>query len=276
MIPMQYITEWRNQVLWQDDAMVEQDLVIGRALIEIFNNDQLKQTLAFRGGTALHKLFFNPAGRYSEDLDFVQVKPAPIGETFDTLRKILDPWLGTPKRKLKEGRANLYYRYQQEGKPGVTQRLKIEINTREHFSVMPYEGIPFNIDSQWYQGAAEINSFHFNELIGTKFRALYQRKKGRDLFDLWLAVQHPQFIASEILHCFHQYIAFESKSISRAAFERNLLLKLKDPVFSTDITPLLRVDSAWNAQNAYDAVHDALIATLPGEPWVGTANNCSN
>ena len=269
MIPMQYITEWRNRVPWQDDAIVEQDLLMSRALTEIFQNDHLYQALAFRGGTALHKLYFDPAGRYSEDLDFVQVKPGPIGETFDNIRNVLDPWLGKPQRKLKEGRANLYYRYQQEGKTAINMRLKIEINTREHFSVMPYQSIPFNIDSQWYKGAANINSFQFNELIATKFRALYQRKKGRDLFDIWLASQNSQFSASDIQKCFYEYMAFENKNISRAEFENNLLLKLQDPVFVTDIEPLLSQNSNWNVKNAYTVVHKALIVKLHGKPWAG-------
>ena len=269
MIPMQFITEWRNHVTWQDDAMVEQDLVISRALVEIFSNNQLKQSLAFRGGTALHKLFFNPAGRYSEDLDFVQIRSEPIGETFDCLREILDPWLGIPKRQLKEGRANLYYRYPQEGKPGIRLRLKIEINTREHFAVLPYQSILLKITSQWYSGEAGITSFHFNELIATKFRALYQRKKGRDLYDLWLATQNAQFNSAEVIACFQQYMASEDKRITRANFEENLFLKLKDPNFTTDILPLLRLDDDWNIQDAYNTIIHTLIEKLDGESWAG-------
>jgi len=139
MIPLRYITEWRNKVPWQDDAMIEQDLIISRALSEIFNNAQLRNVLAFRGGTALHKLYFNPAGRYSEDIDLVQINPESIGETFDQIRSVLAPWLGRPQRKLKDGRANLYYRYTQEGNTAIKMRLKIEINTREHFSILPYQ-----------------------------------------------------------------------------------------------------------------------------------------
>ena len=36
MIPKAYITEWRNQAPWSQDAWVEQDLVISRALVDIF------------------------------------------------------------------------------------------------------------------------------------------------------------------------------------------------------------------------------------------------
>ena len=59
MIPQAHIISWRGVVPWPSDAQVEQDLVISRALVEIFNQDFLSQQLAFRGGTALHKLFID-------------------------------------------------------------------------------------------------------------------------------------------------------------------------------------------------------------------------
>ena len=38
--------------------------------------------------------------------------------------------------------------------------------------------------SRWFTGAAKVLTYDLDELLGTKLRALYQRKKGRDLFDL--------------------------------------------------------------------------------------------
>lgn len=60
MIPQAYITEWANQVPWQTNEQVEQDLVICRALVTIFSDEFLAKSLAFRGGTALHKLYLSP------------------------------------------------------------------------------------------------------------------------------------------------------------------------------------------------------------------------
>ena len=65
MIPTAYITQWANFVPWQTNEQVEQDLVITRAIVEIFSDDFLRERLAFRGGTALHKLYLNPQPRYS-------------------------------------------------------------------------------------------------------------------------------------------------------------------------------------------------------------------
>jgi hypothetical protein len=117
MIPKASITAWRAQAPWSEDNLVEQDLVVSRALVEMFRVAAIADRLAFRGGTALHKLHLHPAARYSEDIDLVQVHAEPIGDTLDPLREVLDPWLGTPQRKLKEGRVNLVYRFDSEEVP---------------------------------------------------------------------------------------------------------------------------------------------------------------
>jgi predicted nucleotidyltransferase component of viral defense system len=111
MIPQSDITEWSNLVPWQTNEQVEQELVICRSLVEIYNDGFLSDHLAFRGGKALHKLFILPQSRYSEDLDFVQIRAEPIGEVLDHLRESLK-FLGKPKvevgdrRNLRLGRVS--------------------------------------------------------------------------------------------------------------------------------------------------------------------------
>ena len=132
MIPRAYITEWRFRAPWAEDAQVEQDLVICRALVDIFTDPGLAETLAFRGGTALYKLYLTPPVRYSEDIDLVRVGPGPAGPLMDRLRNALDPWLGEARWKQTQGRVTLNYRFMSEGPPAAPLRLKVEINTREH------------------------------------------------------------------------------------------------------------------------------------------------
>ena len=79
MIPTADILAWRTEHPWVSNAQVEQDLMICRAIIDLFSQSALREHLAFRGGTALHKLFLKPATRYSEDVDLVQMKAGPIG-----------------------------------------------------------------------------------------------------------------------------------------------------------------------------------------------------
>jgi len=115
VIPFDYITEWRAEAPWIDDAQVEQDLVISRALVEIFRHPALADSLALRGGTALSKLQLRPPARYSEDIDLVQTTAQPAGPMMNALRAVLEPWLGKPKWKQGEGRITFYFRYTAEG-----------------------------------------------------------------------------------------------------------------------------------------------------------------
>ena len=184
MIPQDFVSEWKKFVPWPTNYQVEQDLMISRALVEMFRHPDVAENLAFRGGTALYKLYLKPV-RYSEDIDLVQVHPGQIGSLMDALKEVLNPWLGNPKRKQSEGRITLTYRINAES--GLPLKLKVEINSREHFTVLGLEKHNLDIQSRWFSGGASILTYSLDELLGTKMRALYQRKKGRDLFDLWQA-----------------------------------------------------------------------------------------
>lgn len=102
MIPEYFIQEWKEQAPWTEPYMVEQDLIICRALVSIFSDEFLASQLAFRGGTALHKLFLSPQPRYSEDIDLVQIEPGPIKPIMFRLGEVLD-WLPDRVTKQKRG-----------------------------------------------------------------------------------------------------------------------------------------------------------------------------
>jgi len=240
MIPQAFITEWQQFAPWSSEAQVEQDLVLSRAIIEIFSHPLLANALAFRGGTALHKLFVQPAARYSEDIDLVQITEGPIGPILEALRAQLNPWLGEPRWKSNKGRATLVYRFDSESQPITPMRLKVEINTREHFATLGFTEKAFEIKSLWFSEQTMITTFHLEELLATKLRALYQRKKGRDLFDLVIILKKfPELDIGKMLQSFHQYMAFDQTKVSRAEFEANLAGKLNDDAFVNDIFPLL-------------------------------------
>jgi hypothetical protein len=124
VIPKDFITEWRDRTPWVLDRQVEQDLVISRALVELFSRKPIADSLAFRGGTALYKLHITPAARYSEDIDLVQTTPGGIGEVLDAIHAALDPWLGAPKWKQTEGRVTLAYRFDSEDIRNVSTRVR--------------------------------------------------------------------------------------------------------------------------------------------------------
>ena len=286
MIPRAHITAWRAHAPWSTDAQVEQDLIISRAIVEVFSAPLLSGGLAFRGGTALHKLYLTPPARYSDDIDLVQVEGGGIGDIITTLRQALDPWLGAPRRKQSEGRMTMIYRFDSEIPPITPLRLKVEVNTREHFSVLGFARKHFSVDNPWFRGPAELLTYEMEELLATKLRALYQRSKGRDLYDLAAAVQRfPQLDLAKVVECFERYLEHEGHRVSRAGFEANMSGKMHDPTFHDDIEPLLvpgafKTDAfdagafqtgppSYDPEAAYRRVHEALIARLPGGPWKG-------
>jgi predicted nucleotidyltransferase component of viral defense system len=89
LIPAAYIQAWRAKAPWPDALQVEQDLIICRALCDLFNAPALKGKLAFRGGTAINKLLFKRPLRYSEDIDLVQVYAEPIGAAVHAICDVL-------------------------------------------------------------------------------------------------------------------------------------------------------------------------------------------
>jgi predicted nucleotidyltransferase component of viral defense system len=267
VITKDYITAWRAHAPWVSDHQVEQDLVISRALVQIFGIEDMGRRLAFLGGTALYKLYLRLAARYSEDIDLVQVTPEPIGDTFDAVRSVLDPWLGTPRRDLKEGRVNLVYRFSSEDQPPKPLRLKVEINSREHFTEHGHVKVPVEVRSEWWSGKAEITTYSLDELLGTKLRALYQRRKGRDLFDLWYALTSGGASAERLVACFDRYLREDGRRVARAAFEENLAGKLADMQFRSDLTGLLRPGVTWDIDAAGAYVMEHVLARLAGDPW---------
>jgi hypothetical protein len=158
VIPQADIIAWRRVVPWADDGMVEQDLILSRALVEIFSDAAIAEALAFRGGTALHKVVLAPPSRYSEDLDLVQVEAGPIGAVLDRLRARLDPWLGEPTWERAASTVTLIYRFASEIPPVRRLRLKVEINTREHFTVYGHQTQRLSVESRWF--AAYLRASH--------------------------------------------------------------------------------------------------------------------
>lgn len=98
MIPSSYIQAWSAKAPWPDSRQIEQDLIISRALCDLFNAPALNGKIAFRGGTAINKLLFKQPLRYSEDIDLVQTQAEPIGTTVDAIRDALS-WLGKCNRE---------------------------------------------------------------------------------------------------------------------------------------------------------------------------------
>ena len=265
MILQRYITQWQEQAPWPDMEQIEHDLVLSRAICELYSSTTIAENLVFRGGTALHKLFFKEAGRFSEDLDFVQKTAMPIGDTVTAIRDCLDPWLGKPKWKQGRGRFTLYYRFETETEPVISRKVKIEINTREHFHVLPYKEIEYHVKSDWYEGSVTILTYQLEELLGTKLRALYQRRKGRDLFDFWYANKELGNIDFEaVTKIFLTYMQEGKTPVTYKQYRDNLALKRENEVFNKDIMALLpqKIVKQYDLNDAYNLLFSLIIPNI--------------
>lgn len=229
----------------------------------MFSDPFLRETLAFRGGTAIHKIFLKPPVRYSEDIDLVQIKKNPIKPILEKIRTQLS-FLGT-KRSIKQNERNntIKYRFESEILPVINLHLKIEINCREHFNVLGYKEVEHEIKNSWFDGSCSIISFELEELFGTKLRALYQRRKGRDLFDLYHALTNLDVNTKKLVDCYNEYMNFSvNHPPTQKQFLQNMKLKMKDPDFEGDIYGLLRPGVNYNKLEAYKLIKKEVIEKI--------------
>jgi len=261
MIPQAYIIEWRKFAPWISDAYVEQDLILSRALSEIFSDSFLSERLALRGGTAIHKLLLHPQVRYSEDIDLVQIKPEPIGQMINRIRKVLS-FLGKAKINQKNFNNTLIFKFETEIQPIIPLKLKVEINTREHFNFLSLDEIELHIDSSWFNSNSKVKTFNINELLGSKLRALYQRSKGRDLFDIWYVMMKTEVNPAVVIDSFHKFIEFQGITIKRDDYLKNLEDKISDTLFLGDIKALLRPGVDFIPELAFNVIKSELIMKI--------------
>jgi predicted nucleotidyltransferase component of viral defense system len=102
-----------------------------------------------------------------------------------------------------------------------------------------------------------------DELLGTKLRALYQRKKGRDLFDLFYASQHADLKLDRIIHCYHEYMKFVvSKPPTLKEFVNNLKEKQSSTLFLGDMEGLLSPDVKYDQNEAFEWFEKDIVSLI--------------
>jgi len=204
-------------------------------------------------------------------LDLVQLYAEPIGETLGAIHDLINPWMGQPNVKRSEGRATMIYRVQSE-EDNKPISIKIEINTRDHENILPKVKIPFSVNNKWFSGTTQINTYQLEELMATKLRALYQRKKGRDLFDFFAVIKEVGTLDLEqILICFEHYMHLCNTKVTKAQFQQNLEQKRKSKIFNADMRALLpeNISCEYDVEWTYQYLFDQILSLLPGEPWKG-------
>lgn len=265
-------------VPWAEEHQVEQDLLLSVAMVALFNDDFLSREIAMRGGTVLHKVHLAPAARYSEDIDLVAVGARPEQHIRAALKRVLLPILGkhatdviasvklTVRNVLKPSRIiRLEYRWPSVTMPGQKLKVKFEVNTTERKPYVPVVKMPFSVGLQGRVRHADVASYDVNEMLGTKMRALFQRKQGRDLFDLYWALTGPAAIPPDprkVVAAFQHYMRAEGSRISRQDFYEALDERIADPDFRHDVPALLRQGISYDVDVAGALVREQLLARL--------------
>jgi predicted nucleotidyltransferase component of viral defense system len=277
MIPAMNIVAWSKHAPWAEQRQIEQDLIISRALVELFNDPFLAQQLRFRGGTALNKLHFPKPLRYSEDIDLVKTAEGPLKPLLDRVHDILDPWLGDPVFERSQVAPKFKYSVQAEDKTSKAAiRLKLEINTHEREAFDGARMLPFKVSNPWFSGETRIATFSNEELLSTKIRALLQRNKGRDLVDLSHALNvFPDLDTQKTIDLMGRYLELSETPISRPQAEQRMFEKIARGNFLADVIPLLTAEEAAKfdyaaGRRAFGSVFSRLIQLIPGKPWAST------
>ena len=255
MIPAPAITAWGLTRPWPTRTSIEQDLILARLIVEIYHHPALRDELVFRGGTCLHQIHLPSPLRYSEDLDFVRRTHSGVGDIFTALREIAAT-VGLDVRGTTVGEHPKIRLRAISETDALPLNVKIEFNTHETSPARDLERRPFTVDNSWFTGTADVLTFRTPELVATKLRALYQRKKGRDLFDLWLALTQLDIPATEIVACFAPYRP-DGYTTTRAI--DNLREKQHDPTFRHDLDLLV---SCWPPAYTIDEATDLVIDSV--------------
>lgn len=175
------------------------------------------------------------------------------------LQKVL-AFMGDAYIKQKRHNNTLLYRLESEVVPRKPIRIKIEINCKEHFCVLPMIKVPFKVENKWFTGECEILTYQLDELIGTKLRALYQRRKGRDLFDLYKALTTAKINENNVLECYFKYMDFVVDHLpTYKEYLLNMEDKMRDDEFLGDTKGLIRLEDNFNPQISYDLVKSRLL-----------------
>ena len=257
MISRNDITAWGIEHPWPETDQIEQDLLLSQAICTIADDGFLKDELALRGGTAFHKFFMTEPYRYSEDLDYVRTTEGGIGEV---MRRLTD--IGSELGYSVKTKMGMYpkviWRFTSDS--GLPAKIKIEINTQERTPVKGFSFVNFTVDSAYFSGKTDVRTFTPEELAATKIRALYQRSKGRDLYDLWLALNVLHLDKESILEIFEGY---RPEGLTGKEIIKNLQIKLADRQFVEDVANMIKRGAPeYDPQYAGNFIIEELLVNL--------------
>jgi len=277
-ITRQDILAHQHTAPWSAQYQIEQDLLLCRAMVALFGDAFLSGQVAMRGGTLLHKVHLAPASRYSEDIDLVAVGTRPEGHIRRAIRRVLADVLGAPKASVwdtvrlalrntvKPSRVlRMTYSIPSVMEPGRMLDIVVEANVTERNPHRAVAEVLFVFPFRGESIQTRIKGYDIHEMLGTKMRAMFQRRRGRDLFDLyWALTQSTRPVdPSAIIESFQYYMKQEGTNAGRKEFVGILEAHLGDRGFCTDMEPLLRNGIVYDPQSAGRYIKANLLSLLP-------------
>lgn len=181
--------------------VVEKDYVLGWVLAGIYAHEELTPKWVFKGGTCLKKCFFETY-RFSEDLDFTLTDAAHLDHAF--LQRIFTEvveWvyeysgiempanqqvfdIYTNPRGSVSCQGKLSYRGPVSPRSGGWPRIKLDLTADERLVLPPVRATVFHPYSDEPQGGIRALAYAYEEVFGEKVRALAERTRPRDLYDV--------------------------------------------------------------------------------------------
>lgn len=199
MISRQELLEYAK-VISLDPGIIEKDYVLGWLLAGIHHVPKLEYSWIFKGGTCLKKCYFETY-RFSEDLDFTILDPAQIEESF--IRNILNEissWvydasglelpvdrMGIDIFKNHRGVVSCQCKM---GYIGPLQRrssipnIKFDLSSDEIMVLEPITRGVYHPYSDGNDSAMQVRCYSYEEVFAEKVRALHERSRPRDLYDV--------------------------------------------------------------------------------------------
>lgn len=280
MIPItrQDILFHQSVVPWSAQYQIEQDLLLCHAVAALFDDSFLSTQIAMRGGTLLHKVHLAPAARYSEDIDLVVVGSRPEEHIRRAIRRVLAEVLGRPKasvwdtislairNQVKPSRVlRMTYSVRSIMEPSRLLNIVVEANVTERKPHRSAVAVSFSFPFRGEIIQTNINGFDIHEMLGTKMRAMFQRRRGRDLFDLYWALNsyERRIDPSAVIESFQHYMKQEGTKARRSEFISALEAHLKDRGFCSDVGSLLRNGVHYDPHAAGKYVIEHLLSLLP-------------
>lgn len=213
------------------DQQIEKDYILSWMLQGIAQHEQLSETIVFKGGTVLKKIYFEDY-RFSEDLDFTlldnDISNEQIFEWFTEVFYYIQDEANIPLEIIddnehEDGGINFYISYVGPlGGLGANKRVKVDISRSEQLQFEPVMQDTFlgYTDQEEHQ----LLCYPLEEVLVEKLRSVMQRMQARDFYDIWYLLEiHEMDVA---FYSIEFKGKCESKEIDPADFHNKLEQRL--------------------------------------------------